>query len=152
MNQSAFSWHSPDGLVLFGQSWQPDEPPKASACLVHGQGEHSGRYVALATAFTNTGYLVITSRLRFPSWPSRSPGGCHPTSTHRRRAATISPLFNRSAFTVARPTGVTPTILVPSSDHVKWSVQCCRLGLKSDTRLWLTGSTASCFTPLNRLQ
>src|SRR3569623_2539965 len=33
-----------DGLGLFAQSWLPDAAPVANLALVHGFGEHSGRY------------------------------------------------------------------------------------------------------------
>lgn len=32
----------------FVQSWQPDDPSRAAVCIVHGLGEHSGRYESLA--------------------------------------------------------------------------------------------------------
>jgi acylglycerol lipase len=58
-----FSWISPDGVSFFGQGWQP-ENPKAVICLVHGIGEHSGRYVHVAETFANAGYATLTFDLR----------------------------------------------------------------------------------------
>jgi len=43
--------HGATGRVseLYWQSWQPDAPPRAAVLLVHGLGEHSGRYRHVAT-------------------------------------------------------------------------------------------------------
>ena len=59
---------------------------------------------------------------------SGSHGGCQPAPTQRRRASTTVRLFIFNATTVALPTGVLPTIRVPSSDHLKWSAQRWRTG------------------------
>ena len=48
-----------DGLKLFLQAWLP-ESPRASLLLVHGLGEHSGRYAPLVDALTNEGIAVFT--------------------------------------------------------------------------------------------
>lgn len=39
------------GIPLFAQAWQPDNTPKAVICLIHGHGEHSGRYAEVAAFF-----------------------------------------------------------------------------------------------------
>ncbi|MBW6456508.1 MAG: lysophospholipase [Trueperaceae bacterium] len=51
---------SRDGLALPTRAWLPDEPGEARAALVliHGLGEHVGRYHALATRLTAEGYAV----------------------------------------------------------------------------------------------
>lgn len=54
-----FKWQTPDGLQLFVQGWQPETKPQAVVCLVHGLGEHSGRYVHLATFLTQAGYAML---------------------------------------------------------------------------------------------
>ena len=43
---------------VYWQYWQPATPPRALLLLVHGAGEHSGRYAILARFFTARGYLV----------------------------------------------------------------------------------------------
>lgn len=43
---------------LFRQSWLPDEPARAAILLVHGLGEHSGRYETLAAHCTARGFAV----------------------------------------------------------------------------------------------
>jgi len=51
---------SRDGLALPTRAWLPDEPAAARAALVlvHGLGEHVGRYDALATHLAAEGYAV----------------------------------------------------------------------------------------------
>ncbi|GAI48184.1 unnamed protein product, partial [marine sediment metagenome] len=44
MKHSEFKFKTFDGLQLFAQSWQPETKSRAVICLVHGMGEHSGRY------------------------------------------------------------------------------------------------------------
>ncbi len=49
---------SADGLGLFHQSWLPDGDGRALVLLVHGLGEHSGRYAHVARTLVDTGYAV----------------------------------------------------------------------------------------------
>ncbi len=60
-----------DGVRLYAQWWRPSGIPKAIACLIHGGGEHSGRYAHVAQALTRSGYLVGAVDLR---GHGRSPG------------------------------------------------------------------------------
>ena len=53
-----------DGLKLHIRIWAPDEAPKAALCLVHGLGEHSGRYDRLAMRLKERGYAVFAIDLR----------------------------------------------------------------------------------------
>lgn len=55
--ESTYSAH--DGAKLFLQAWFP-ENPKASILLVHGLGEHSGRYVDFAEKLVDAGIAVFT--------------------------------------------------------------------------------------------
>jgi len=64
MKHTEFKLNTFDGLSLFGQNWQPENHPKAVICLVHGIGEHSGRYVHVADRLTETGYVIFTFDLR----------------------------------------------------------------------------------------
>ena len=64
MKHNEFKFKTFDGLTLFGQSWQPDEQPRAAICLVHGMGEHSGRYVQLAARLAGAGYFLLSFDLR----------------------------------------------------------------------------------------
>jgi len=59
------NWKSNDGLTLYAQGWEPEAIPfKAVVCLVHGIGEHSGRYAHEAEAFAKEGYALFTTDLR----------------------------------------------------------------------------------------
>lgn len=57
-------WESKDGIKFFTQGWEPDKKPKAVVCLVHGHGEHTGRYVHVGEAFTQAGYVLTGFDLR----------------------------------------------------------------------------------------
>ncbi|MBN1316810.1 MAG: lysophospholipase [Anaerolineales bacterium] len=59
-----------DGLELFYQSWKP-EKGKAAVAIVHGFGEHSGRYSNVVEHLVGKGYDVHAFDLR---GHGRSPG------------------------------------------------------------------------------
>jgi alpha-beta hydrolase superfamily lysophospholipase len=54
---------SADGLLLFRRAWLPEHPERAIA-LVHGFGEHSGRYDELGAWFAARGCAVLAFDLR----------------------------------------------------------------------------------------
>jgi alpha-beta hydrolase superfamily lysophospholipase len=58
------SWDSRDGIKFHVRGWEPDGGPKAVVCLVHGLGEHIGRYDHVAAALTRAGYGMIGFDLR----------------------------------------------------------------------------------------
>ena len=64
MKHTEFKLKTFDGLSLFGQNWQPENHPKAVIYLVHGMGEHSGRYVHVADRLTKAGYIIFAFDLR----------------------------------------------------------------------------------------
>lgn len=43
---------------IYFQTWQPDEDAKAVLLIVHGLGEHSGRYLNIVDYFVPQGYAV----------------------------------------------------------------------------------------------
>ncbi len=57
-------WDGTDGISFHIQGWEPDRNPKALVALVHGLGEHTGRYVHVAQALTDTGYALVGFDLR----------------------------------------------------------------------------------------
>ncbi|MDN3203272.1 alpha/beta hydrolase [Algoriphagus sediminis] len=59
MNHLETSYTTQDGLKLYLQAWLPEEP-KASLLLVHGLGEHSGRYDHLVKTLNQLGVAVFT--------------------------------------------------------------------------------------------
>jgi acylglycerol lipase len=64
MEHFTFKVRSRDGLQLFVQGWEPDESVRAVICLIHGLGEHSGRYAHLAQFLMPSGYAVLSFDLR----------------------------------------------------------------------------------------
>jgi alpha-beta hydrolase superfamily lysophospholipase len=52
------------GVRIHTRWWEPDGPPKATVCLVHGLGEHSGRYEAFAARLTAAGFGLCAFDLR----------------------------------------------------------------------------------------
>jgi alpha-beta hydrolase superfamily lysophospholipase len=53
-----------DGLQLYIQSWDPAGEIEATVCLIHGLGEHSGRYGHVANFFNRRGLALIALDLR----------------------------------------------------------------------------------------
>ncbi|NJC98929.1 MAG: lysophospholipase [Anaerolineales bacterium] len=53
-----------DGLAFFVRGWEPEGNPKAVIALVHGLGEHTGRYAHVAEAMTEAGYAMVGFDLR----------------------------------------------------------------------------------------
>ena len=53
-----------DKLKLAVQCWKPEENIRAVVCLVHGLGEHSGRYLHIADHLTNEGYSLVGFDMR----------------------------------------------------------------------------------------
>ncbi len=50
---------SGDRKKLFLCEWKADEPSKGVVCLIHGLGEHCGRYTHVAAKLAEAGYSVI---------------------------------------------------------------------------------------------
>ncbi|MBN2204017.1 MAG: lysophospholipase [Thermoleophilia bacterium] len=59
------------GLELYFQSWAPPQPPRAAVAVVHGVGEHGGRYTNLVGPLVDDGYAVYAYDQR---GHGRSPG------------------------------------------------------------------------------
>jgi alpha-beta hydrolase superfamily lysophospholipase len=47
------------GLPLYAQAWLPEGQPAATLAIVHGFGEHSGRYMNVVNALTPRGYAIF---------------------------------------------------------------------------------------------
>jgi alpha-beta hydrolase superfamily lysophospholipase len=60
-----------NGVSLFRRTWRPLEPPRAVLINVHGLGDHSGLYGALADRMVASGFAVHAFDLR---GNGRSPG------------------------------------------------------------------------------
>ncbi|MGC8874689.1 MAG: lysophospholipase [Chloroflexia bacterium] len=64
MDAIRWSWHAGDGLRMFAQGWLPETAPRALVVLVHGLGEHSGRYEHVGAALTRNGFALLGFDLR----------------------------------------------------------------------------------------
>ncbi len=64
MEHKEFNIVSKDGTYLAGRFWKPSGFPRGSVCLVHGIGEHAGRYDDWARRFTQEGLMVYAIDLR----------------------------------------------------------------------------------------
>lgn len=71
MNHTEGTFKSADGLDLYYQTWLPDKAPKAVFAVIHGYGEHSGRYLNPVNYFVPRGYAFYALDLR---GHGRSPG------------------------------------------------------------------------------
>ena len=59
-----FTLTATDGLLLQGQGWEPQDHADKVLCILHGLGEHSGRYDYMAEVFNRTGCAVVAMDLR----------------------------------------------------------------------------------------
>src|SRR5512146_284065 len=58
------TWTDKQGLKFYAKGWEPDKAPKAVVALVHGHGEHIGRFAHVGEAFSNAGYALMGFDLR----------------------------------------------------------------------------------------
>lgn len=58
MNHYEGRLSSKDGTSLYYQSWKPEQACKAIIAIVHGGGEHSGRYANVVSYFTARNYAL----------------------------------------------------------------------------------------------
>jgi acylglycerol lipase len=58
MHHTTGSFTGLNDVTIFTQSWLPDDPPRAVVIIVHGIGEHSGRYAHVAAFLTAHGYAA----------------------------------------------------------------------------------------------
>ncbi len=70
METFEWNWKTADGLQMYAQGWSPTQSVlregeiKAAICLVHGHGEHTGRYAHVGAALTEKGYSLLGFDLR----------------------------------------------------------------------------------------
>lgn len=64
MKHEELNWRAADGQQLYAQAWRPDGEARAVVCLVHGLGEHSGRYAHVGQALCDAGYALLACDLR----------------------------------------------------------------------------------------
>jgi alpha-beta hydrolase superfamily lysophospholipase len=64
MAHTQYSWKTKENICLFAQAWAPDGDIKAVLTLVHGIGEHSGRYESVGMMLNIEGYALLGMDLR----------------------------------------------------------------------------------------
>ena len=57
-------WQTRDGVSLYAQGWEPDDKPVAVIGMIHGLGEHLGRYSHLAKFLTDHRFAYVGFDLR----------------------------------------------------------------------------------------
>jgi len=57
-------WTDAQGIRFYAKGWEPDRSPKAAVALMHGLGEHAGRYQHVGEAFSKAGYALVGLDLR----------------------------------------------------------------------------------------
>jgi alpha-beta hydrolase superfamily lysophospholipase len=63
MKHTEYDWLSQEKTHVYAQSWLPEDQPKGILCLIHGLGEHSGRYARWAALFVQAGYGMLAPDL-----------------------------------------------------------------------------------------
>jgi alpha-beta hydrolase superfamily lysophospholipase len=58
MESTEWMWMTKDGLEIYSKAWLPVGKAKGVVCLVHGVGEHVGRYQADGEALAGGGYIL----------------------------------------------------------------------------------------------
>ena len=58
MKHEEYGWTTFDGISIYARTWKPQGTARAVIALVHGFGDHSGRYPWLVEAMTGAGYAV----------------------------------------------------------------------------------------------
>lgn len=59
MEQIEFEWKNAQGQKIFAKEWRPAGEPAAVVALVHGLGEHIGRYQHVAEKLTGMGIGLV---------------------------------------------------------------------------------------------
>jgi alpha-beta hydrolase superfamily lysophospholipase len=91
MKDSQYSWVAKDGKTIFARTWTDHTAVKANILLVHGLGEHSGRYEHMADFYTQEGYAVTSFDL---------PG--HGKSTGKRGSASYDEIVEDIDYSLAQ--------------------------------------------------
>lgn len=58
-------WEGNNGVTFYIRGWEPNNKrPKALVALIHGLGEHTGRYLHVGKTLTDAGYALVGFDLR----------------------------------------------------------------------------------------
>jgi len=64
MENLEWTWKTTDGMEMRAADWLPSGKPRAVVCLIHGVGEHIGRYQCVGDALTDSGYILAGYDIR----------------------------------------------------------------------------------------
>jgi len=64
MDHKTYTLKAFDGKELFTRIWETEKKPKAIIDIIHGLGDHGGRYDELAGFLTGHGYTVLAMDYR----------------------------------------------------------------------------------------
>ena len=64
MIHDEFEFMTGDGLKIFSQSWLPDGDCDCITCVIHGLGDHSGRYTHFVESMIKRNIGVYSMDLR----------------------------------------------------------------------------------------
>ena len=64
MKIQEWNWKTKDNLHIYSKEWSPEIQPKAIICLIHGLGEHVGRYEHVGKVLVDAGYTLLGADLR----------------------------------------------------------------------------------------
>ena len=66
MKKKELKWHGNDGMMCYGTVYEPESKRdiQGTISIIHGLGEHPGRYKHVAEFFTDNGFVVLTTDLR----------------------------------------------------------------------------------------
>lgn len=64
VEHSEIQWKASDGTKMHAARWRLNAEPKMVMCLIHGLGEHGGRYSHMAEYFASLGIEVVAFDLR----------------------------------------------------------------------------------------
>jgi alpha-beta hydrolase superfamily lysophospholipase len=81
-------------LDLFAREWRPEQMHRAVVCVVHGLGEHGGRYVQVAEELAKKGFALMAVDLR---GHGRSDGKRGHTPSYRAALDDIDALLEGAA-------------------------------------------------------
>ncbi|PCI68424.1 MAG: alpha/beta hydrolase [Piscirickettsiaceae bacterium] len=77
VTHSETQWVACDGTAMHAVRWLPDGEIKMVICLIHGLGEHSGRYQEMAEYYASFGVEVVSFDLRGHGKSDGQRGHCH---------------------------------------------------------------------------
>ena len=58
MKQEEYGWTTFDDISIYARTWRPEGTARAVISLVHGLGDHTGRYPWLVGTLTDAGYAI----------------------------------------------------------------------------------------------